>query len=162
MNHPACICSIIILSFLLGGTVMAASVPSAIAPQIKIPVSAASYDDETFEEAVSYAIYNLTDPIPTEKRLMELKSLYYDLVKKQISPDYYPQARDTAEYLFYVMKAAEGFQEYNEHVGTRHIDMDMYYEIHDQSELDLGRAKDLWMNISSRYPGATPVSQNQR
>jgi len=160
MYRPACICSMIILALLIGGTAMAATMPSAVAPQIKKPVSSESYDDASFEETVSYAINNLTDPIPTEKRLMELKSVYYDLVEKRISPEYYPLAKDTADYLFYVMKAAEGFQEYDEHIGTRHIDMDMYFESQEQAQLDLGRAKELWMNISALYPGATPVSHN--
>ena len=144
----------IILALLIGGTAMAATMPSAVAPQIKKPVSSESYDDASFEETVSYAINNLTDPIPTEKRLMELKSVYYDLVEKRISHEYYPLAKDTADYLIYVMKAAEGFQEYDEHIGARHIDMDMYFESQNRPNW-MGMQRN-WMNISALYPGATP------
>ena len=65
----------ILASLLLVTPLMAATIPSPIAPVLGEPDSSKTYDDESFQEQAAFAIYNLTSPLPTENRLMELKSL---------------------------------------------------------------------------------------
>ena len=148
----------ILASLLLVTPLMAATIPSPIAPVLGEPDSSKTYDDESFQEQAAFAIYNLTSPLPTENRLMELKSLYYEVVRKNISPEYYNQAYDTAKYLFYVLKTAEQMQDLNTHVSTGGNSVLFYDDIREQANLDLVAAKDVWQNISALYPNATIVS----
>lgn len=161
MKHPAPIAGFIILGFLLMTvSVMAVSEPSVISPPLKQSDSTKSYEDESFQERAAYAIYNLTNPMPKDNDLMELKSLYYEIIRKNISPGFYSQAKDTVKYLFYAMKAAEGYQEYSEQTGSGHIDMDFKYDIYDQASLDLSAAGRIWPNISAFYPNASVIMHN--
>ena len=150
---------IFLVLIILNVSVMAAPAPSTISPALKQSDGATSYDDAAFKELAGHAIYNLTDPMPTGTPLMELKSTYYDLVKKNISPEFYSEAKDTANYLFYAMTAAEEFQDYNEHTSTKGNNVDFYYETLDQARSDLSAANRLWPNISVSYPNATAISQ---
>jgi hypothetical protein len=76
------------------------------------------------------------------------------MVRKNISPDYFGLAKNTTEYLFYTLKAAEEYQDYSEHSGTGHIDLDFHEETHNQALLDESAAKEAWKKIRKFYPDA--------
>ena len=158
MKHPVTFTGLIFLvSLFLVVSAVAVGQPSVISPVLKQSNGSQPYDDASFQERAAYAIYNLTNPMPTGNNLMELKSLYYEIVRKNISPGFYSQAKDTATYLFYAMKASEGIQDYHEHVGSRHIDLDFNYDTYDQAQTDLSAAGQIWSNISASFPNASVI-----
>lgn len=157
MNHSFWSIGGVILIILLATTVVVAiDEPSSMSLQLKSPNSSQPYDDQSFKERADYAIYNLTNPRPVDNNLMELQSIYYELVRKNISPGFHSEAKNITDFLFYAMKTAEGMQEYSEQTGANHIYMDFRENIKDQADLDLDMAKQSWKSISNRYPNFTP------
>ncbi len=148
---------VIAVALLISISAVSAVEPSTISPQLKIPNSSQPYDDKAFLERADFAILNLTNPFPTENNLMELQSAYYDLVKKNIKPEYYNEAKNITKFLFYDMKAAEEMQDYKGQTGTNHIMMDFREDIGDQAYADLDAAKRAWDSISYLYPNFTPA-----
>lgn len=146
----------IIILLLLGTTVVASALePTQMNLQIKTPASQGPYDDHRFFERADYAVANLTHPLPTDNSLFDLQSTLYTMVKMNISPEAYSDAKNITRFLFYTMKAAEGIQDYQRQTGEKHIGMDYKYEIQDQAIMDLDEAKRALKAISSRYPNAT-------
>jgi hypothetical protein len=148
-------CGMII--FLLLGTIgiVSALEPTPMNLQLKAPASQGPYDDQGFFERADYAVANLTNPLPTENNLFDLQSTVYTMIRMNISPEAYAEAKNVTRFLFYTMKAAEGIQDFQSQTGQNHISMDYKYEIQDQAMIDLDEAKITLKTISSRYPNAT-------
>lgn len=151
---PVGVISLILL--LMVSLVVADDTPSSMSVQLKKSNSSQPYEDQSFQERASYAIYNLTKSRPVDNDLMELQSIYYELVKKNISPKYYAEAKNITEFLFYDMKFAEGLQDYADNTGKNHIDMDFKYNIRDQAMTDSDAAIAAWKKIKFQYPNFTP------
>ncbi|MFH0967695.1 MAG: hypothetical protein V1862_08450 [Methanobacteriota archaeon] len=139
-------------AFLITG-VLADDAPSLFSPGLKASESSKPYDDAYFKERAIYAITHVTQPLPSGSDLLELKSIYYDIIMKNISPDYYNEARDITKYLFYTMKAADGIQDFEESTtGPGRIVMDYHEKIYNTAKLDEAMAKKTWRNIRLHYP----------
>jgi len=140
------------IAFLIAG-VTAEDTPSLFSPGLKAAESSKPYEDAYFKERAIYAITHVTQPLPTGSDLLELKSIYYDIIMKNISPDYYNEARDITKYLFYTMKAADGIQQYEESTtGLGRVVMRYHEDLYNQAKLDEAMAKKAWRNIRGNYP----------
>jgi hypothetical protein len=138
--------------FLCAG-VMAADTPSWFAPGLKASESSKPYEDAYFKERAMYAITHVTQPLPSGSDLSELKSIYYDIIMRNISPEYYNEARDITKYLFYTMKAADGLQQYDDSTtGSGKVIMDYHKSIYNQAQIDEQMANKAWRNIRMNYP----------
>lgn len=126
---------------------------SLFSPGLKAAEKSKAYEDAYFKERAIYAITHVTQPLPSGSDLLELKSIYYDIIMKNISPDYYDEAREITKYLFYTMKAADGLQQYEESTtGPGQIVM-MYHErVYNQAKQDEKMARKAWNNIRMNYP----------
>lgn len=156
MRYPSVIVLLIIAGITLYPLVVCAELqPTPVAPSLVRTTDVPAFDDDSFRQDAARAIYNMTSPLPAGSTLLELRALYYGMVRKNISPGYYQEANDTSRYLFYVMKAAEGIQDYNEHSGKN---QDFYRSAYEQATTDLSAAEQIWSNISASYPGAVMVS----
>lgn len=135
--------------------VATAAEPSSMSLELKKPNSSAQYEDQAFLKRADYAVTNLTNPLPTDNNLFELQSIYYEIVKKNVSPELYNDAKNITRFIFYTMKAAEELQDYNQQTGTKHIGMDFKENIYDQARTDALEAKTVLNNITARYPNVT-------
>ncbi len=129
--------------------------PSSMSQVLKTPNSSIPYEDKTFLERADVAVTNFTNPLPTENDLFELQSIYYEIIKKNISPELYPEAKNITKFIFYTMKASEEMRDYREQTGTKHIGMPFKDNIYEQARTDASEATLVLRNITSRYPNAT-------
>ncbi|PKL58663.1 MAG: hypothetical protein CVV33_10505, partial [Methanomicrobiales archaeon HGW-Methanomicrobiales-4] len=146
MNHSFFGAGILIcfITFLIAGAV-AETTPSLFSPGLKAYESSKPYEDAYFKDRAIYAITHVTQPLPSGSDLLELKSVYFDIIMKNISPDYYNEARDITKYLFYIMKAADGIQQYEESTtGPGRVVMSYHEQINNQAKIDEGMAGKAW------------------
>ena len=139
------------ITFLISG-VMAADSPSLFSPGLKAAESSKPYEDASFKERAIYAITHFTKPLPTGSDLIELKNIYYDIIMKNISPEYYNEARDITKFLFYTMKAADGMQQYDESIKPGRMVISYFEDLYKQASLDQGMARKAWSTIRVNYP----------
>lgn len=157
MNHSYfCIGVICLITFAISG-VMAADAPSLFSPGLKASEASKPYEDAYFTERATYAISHLTKPLPTGSDLIELKNIYYDIIMKNISPDYYNEARDITKYLFYTMKAADGMEQYDESIKPGRIVLAYHEDLYKQASLDGAMARKAFSNIRVNYPNIAKI-----
>ena len=156
MNYSIITGGIITIAFLLSVSAVIAVEPSAIYPSIKVSNTSQPYEDQAFQERADYVIKNLTNPLPKDNNLMELQSAYYELVKKNVKPEFYGEAKNITQFIFYDLKAGEGMQEYKDTTHTANNRIESREDVGNQAYADLDAAKQAWKKISHRYPDFTP------
>ncbi len=157
MNYSFIALGVVTLTLLLAVSAVVSGVePSSMSVQLKAPNSSHPYEDQSFLERADYAILNLTSHRVVDSELMELQSVFYSLVKKNVSPQLYGEAKNITKFLYYDMKAAEEMQDYKGHSGAGHIYMDAIEDVYDQAAADQTAAEQAWRTISHRYPQFKP------
>jgi len=143
---------ICLIAFSVAG-VMAEDAPSRFAPGLKATEKSKPYEDAYFKERAVYAITHLTNPSPSGSDLDELKAVYYDIIMKNISPEYYDEAGDITKYLFYIMKAADGMKQFEESTtGPGRTVMEYHKTLYKTATLDATMARKAWRTIRMNYP----------